>query len=143
MCKNTIYPTEPYSLAKEVGTQRNWHTKFSGPWPRGETALRHANRAGKTLCAPRFLRFFPHKSPHKELAHKVFFGPMVVKKVAVKNFVCLSWSSKRQEKTPEFEIILPRICSSSTHLSVDENHLWIPPWSALMLYQIRYYHNLM
>ena len=70
------------------------------------------------------------------------FGPLVVKKLAVKNFVCLSWLRKRQEKTPEFEIILPGTCCSSTHLSVDASHPSIPPSDALILHQKRSYHKL-
>ena len=76
VCKNTICRSEACSSAKEIGTQRNWHTKFSGPSPRGEAALCHANRAGKTLGAPSDPSVFPQKSAHKESAHKVFFRPL-------------------------------------------------------------------
>ena len=78
---------------------------------------------------------FFHKSRHTKNRHtKFFFGPLVVQKIALKNFVCLSWLRKRQEKTPEFSILLPGACCSSTFLSVDAGHPSIPPSDASILH---------
>ena len=56
---------------------------------------------GKNFRCPFGSFVFFHKNRHTKNRHTKFFvGPLVVKKLAVKDFVCLSWLRKRQEKTP-------------------------------------------